>query len=60
MWNSFIYAIGDFFTWSFAILRAGGNFVNTIFILIIAFFLIGWLVMQAKLSKEAERNGTFK
>ncbi|MDR9399422.1 hypothetical protein [Salibacter sp.] len=57
-WNELIYAIGDFVTLTFELLKAGNNYVNWFFIVLIAIVLTGWVVMQQKYNKEAKENGT--
>jgi len=53
--------VGQFFTDSFAILRAGGNFVNWIFIVAIGSALLIWLFKQAKYnSTEMKESGKLK
>ena len=54
--SSFWYGVGDFFTESFAILRAGGNFVNWIFIIAISLGLLVWMFMQQKYNSEEMKN----
>lgn len=54
--SSFWYGVGDMFTESFAILRAGGNFVNWIFIVAIALALVVWMLMQMKYNSEEMKN----
>lgn len=58
IWNDIIYALGDFFTWSFGILRFGNNYVNWFFIVFIAACLIGWMVMQQGYNKRAKEEGS--
>jgi hypothetical protein len=57
-WNELIYAIGDFVTLTFELLKAGNNYVNWFFIVLVAIVLTGWVVMQQKYNKEAKENGT--
>jgi len=53
--------VGQFFTDSFGILRAGGNYVNWIFIVAIATALLIWLFMQSKYnSVEMKEDGKLK
>ena len=53
--------VGQVFTDSFGILRAGGNFVNWIFIVAIASALLIWLFKQAKYnSTEMKESGKLK
>lgn len=59
--SDFWYSVGDVFTESFAILRAGGNAVNWIFIVTIFVALVVWMFMQAKYnSKEISESGELK
>jgi len=59
--SEFWYGVGNFFTDTFGILRAGGNFVNWIFIVIIFVTLLAWLSMQAKYnSAEMKEDGKLK
>jgi len=59
--SEFWYSVGDFFTDSFAILRAGGNAVNWMFIVAIGTALLVWLGMQAKYNaKEMSEDGKLK
>ncbi|KAB1063197.1 hypothetical protein [Salibacter halophilus] len=57
-WNELIYGIGDLVTLTFELLKAGNNYVNWFFIVLIAVVLTGWVVMQQKYNKEAKQNGT--
>ena len=53
--------VGQFFTDSFAILRAGGNAVNWVFIIAIGAALLVWLGMQAKYNAaEMKEDGKLK
>jgi hypothetical protein len=59
--SDFWYAVGDFFTESFAILRMGGNAVNWFFIVAISVALIVWMVMQSRYNaEEMKENGKLK
>ena len=53
--------IGQFFTDSFGILRAGGNAVNWVFIVAIFSALVIWLTIQAKYNAtEMKEDGELK
>lgn len=59
--SDFWYGVGDLFTESFAILRAGGNAVNWVFIVAIAIALITWLGIQTKYNAtEMKEDGKLK
>lgn len=60
MWNDFVYALGDFFQWTFKILPAMGDLPNNIFILIGFGLFFYWIKEQSRYNKEAEKNGTLK
>lgn len=54
-------ATGQLFTDSFGILRAGGNYVNWIFIVAIGTALLIWLFKQAKYNAiEMKEDGKLK
>ncbi len=59
-YNDFIYAIGDFFTWTFQIFDVLDNFPNYIFAALMAGGVIYWLNWQKQLSAEAKKNGTLE
>jgi hypothetical protein len=59
-WNDLVYGIGDAVFASFDLLKVGNDYVNWLFIGAIAFILVGWVVKQIQLNKEAERTGGFK
>lgn len=59
--SDFWYSVGGFFTDSFAILRAGGNTVNWMFIVFISAALLVWLGMQTKYNaEEMKEDGELK
>ncbi len=58
-WNDLIFWIADFISGTFEILKAGENYVNWLYITIITVILLGWLMMQAKYSKEAKESGGY-
>jgi len=59
-WTEFVYALGEFFKWTFELLQAGGNPVNNVFIVIGSAMLVGWVVLQMRYNKEAQANGTLE
>lgn len=59
-WNDLIFAIGDFISGTFEVLKIGENYVNWFYIAVIFVILVGWLAMQAKYNKEAEQTGGLK
>lgn len=59
-WNDLIFAIADFISGTFEILKIGENYVNWFYIVLITIILGGWLAMQAKYNKEAEQTGGYK
>jgi len=59
-WNELIYGVGDLAMASFELLKIGNDYVNWLFIIAITFILVGWVVKQIGLNKEAERTGGFK
>ncbi len=50
--------IGDFFQWSFNLIRCLGNGPNIFFWLLIATLFVVWLRMQIKFNKEAKEKNT--
>lgn len=59
-WTEFVYALGEFFQWTFTLLQAGENKVNWLFIVIGSAMLLGWIVLQLRYNKEAALNGTME
>ena len=55
MINDIVYALGDFFTWSFKILPAVGNGPNIVISLVITGYFTYWL-MQIRKHKKAGEN----
>lgn len=60
MWTDFIYAIGDFFWWTFEILEVLGNNFNWFLILVGAVMIGWWITKLIGFSKEASDNGTLE
>ncbi|MEQ8325008.1 MAG: hypothetical protein RIC15_06095 [Vicingaceae bacterium] len=58
--KDFIYATGDFFTWTFQILETLGNLPNYLFAVMMFGGIIYWLMWQKRLSAEAKSNGTIE
>ena len=59
--SEFWYSVGNLFTDSFAILRAGGNAVNWVFIVAIFTALVIWMTIQAKYNAtEMKEDGKLK
>ncbi len=59
-WTDIFNGIGDFFQWSFKLIKGLGNGPNLFFWLLIAALVLVWLRMQANYNKEAEKNNTIK
>ncbi|MBD78839.1 MAG: hypothetical protein CL840_07955 [Crocinitomicaceae bacterium] len=59
-WTDFIYALGDFFLWTFGILRVLGNNFNWLLITIGFVMAIWWITNLVKFSREAKQNGTIE
>lgn len=55
-----VYALGDFFEWTFGILPALGNLPNILFTVLMVAGIVYWLKWQKDLSAEAKRNGTLE
>lgn len=51
-WNNFVYALGDFFEWTFGILPILGNSVNYIFLALGFIFFFYWMGQMAKHNRE--------
>jgi len=54
-WNNFVYALGDFFEWTFGILPILGNSVNYIFLALGFIFFFYWMSQMAKHNRERKR-----
>ncbi|MGQ0828682.1 MAG: hypothetical protein ACT4ON_09830 [Bacteroidota bacterium] len=54
------YATGDFFQWTFKLMRGLGNGPNIFFWLLIAVLMVIWLRMQANFNKEAKEKNTLQ
>ena len=52
------YGIGDFFEWSFRIMKHIGFGMNWFFWLVFASLFFTWLRMQVKFNKEAKEKNT--
>ncbi|MGY8951954.1 MAG: hypothetical protein ACKVJP_01135 [Flavobacteriales bacterium] len=56
----FFYAVGDFFLWTFGILRILGNNFNW-FLITVGFIMAAfWITNLIRFSKEAKANGTIE
>ena len=59
--SDFWYGVGDIFTETFKLFGENSGLINWIFIVTIAAFLAGWLVMQFKYnSVEMKESGELK
>jgi flagellar biogenesis protein FliO len=58
--TSFVEAIGDLFTQSFAILRFLGNGFNALIAVIMFILAVIWIKKMGDFNREAEQNGTLK
>lgn len=59
-WTDIFIGIGDFFQWTFKLIKGLQNGPNIFFWLLIAVLTVVWLRMQAKYNREAEKNNTLK
>lgn len=50
-----VYAIGDFFLWTFELLPAAGNAPNVVFSLIIASLFVYWMLQMASHARRGEK-----
>ena len=58
--KDFVYALGDFFTWTFQILPELGNIPNYLYAVLMFGGVIYWLRWQKQLSEQARNNGTIE
>ena len=54
MLRNFFEGLGDFFTWTFQFLPSVGNYVNRLFILVIAGGLLYWISQMRKHKANGE------
>lgn len=50
-----VYAIGDFFEWTFEILPVLGNIPNYLFVVLGALFFLYWMGQMVKFKRAGER-----
>lgn len=55
-----IFAIGDFFTWTFQIFPLIGIVTNWIFVVILAGLLLFWMAQIVKAGKEDKRTVDYR